>query len=357
MVDLHCMDLGGQTGISRYTFELATALEGIGEPVRRLVIRRRELRLFGRSFGGHTLVQLQNLWKPLWKRDILHTTHLYAAHLRADVVTVHDCFPEQHAAEYQTTEVELRWFRRIVNKLEQRKVHYVTHTNAVKTAFVELHGIDPDRVHVTYDGVDPRFRPRQPTESRHPAFAGSAFNVLCVGDPHPRKRFDWVYTAVAAVREPAMRVVRVGGTGANRPAWNVQARREELAGNVLGDRLVRLGRIPEEELAWAYRSADLVVAPSLDEGLGFPPLEGLRSGIPAAVTDIPVFREVLGSHATYFRGPEDLGEVLAKASARGPPSDEVRRLNHAFVRDTYTWERTARRTLHAYQIVRETGKP
>lgn len=353
MVDLHYVDLGDQTGIARYTTELATALERLGEPVRRLGVQRREWHLAGRPVGGHLSVRLQNLWKPLRKRDVLHSTHLYAAHPRSDVVTVHDCFLEQHAKEYGIAEVESRWLQHVFRTVERRKVRYVTHTDSVKRAFLGLHPeVDPERVHVTYDGIDPRFRPARAGEAPHPAFDASRFNVLCVADPHPRKRVDWLYDAAARLGDPRLRVVRIGGEGSNRPAWAAQRKREQEAGKALGDSLVRLGRVSEDELALAYRSADLVVAPSLDEGLGFPPLEALRSGTPVAVTDIPVFRETLGDRAAYFHGPDDLVEVLGRAVAKGHPTRAVRERNHAFVRDTYTWERTAKLTRAVYGLVR-----
>lgn len=350
MVDLHCIDLSGTTGIARYTVELADALEALGEPVRRLAIRRREMRIFGKPIGGHLSVSLQNLWKPLLHRDVLHSTHAYAAHPRADVVTVHDCFPEEHATEYGTSPVELRWLRHLMARVERHKPQYITPTQSAKASFLRLRPhIDPERVHVTYEGVGDEFRPLAPTERPHPAFAGDQFTVLCVADTHPRKRLDWLFEAAARA---GVRVVHVGGPGANRPAWNNQRIREQQAGQTMGANLVRLGRISDSDLALAYRSADLLVAPSLDEGFGFPPLEALRSGTPVLVMDRPVFRETLGNRARFFADQGSLERELRAARERGKTSPHLREENHAFVRDAYTWERTARLTRAVYDLVR-----
>lgn len=353
MVDLHCLDLSGQTGIARYTVELALALERLGEPVRRLAIPRREVRVAGLRVGGHLSVALQNLWTPLRTRDVLHSTHFYAAHPRADVVTVHDCFPEQYADLHGMQGLELRWFRHVYRSVERRKVQYITPTQTVKQTFLSLHAeVDAERVHVTFEGVGGAFRPLAEGEAPHPAFPADTFNILCVADPHPRKRIDWLYEAAHRAEDPRLRVVHVGSEGIDRPAWVAQREREREWARKLGDRLVRLGRLPDAGLAHAYRSADLVVVPSLDEGFGFPPLEALRSGTPVAVTDKPVFHEVLGGQATYFEGPDDLAGVLERATAKGSPTPGERAANHAFVRDTYTWERTAKLTRDVYAHVR-----
>lgn len=350
VVDLHCIDLSGTTGIARYTVELASALEALGEPVRRLAIRRREMRILGKAVGGHLSVSLQNLWKPLVHRDVLHSTHAYAAHPRADVVTVHDCFPEEHAAEYGTAPVELRWLRHVMDRVERRKPQYITPTESAKASFLRLRPhVDPERVHVTYEGIGNEFRPPTPTERPHPAFPTDQFTVLCVADTHPRKRLDWLFEAAGRA---GVRVVHVGGPGADRPAWNSQRAREQEAGQAMGVDLVRLGRVSDKDLAWAYRSADLLVAPSLDEGFGFPPLEAMRSGTPVLVMDRPVFRETLGSRARFFADQGSLERELGAARDGGKPSPHLRGVNHAFVRDTYTWERTARLTRAVYERVR-----
>jgi glycosyltransferase involved in cell wall biosynthesis len=353
MVNLHCIALGAQTGISRYAVELARALRLEGEPVRILDVKRREVRLFGKAVGGHLSVQLQNLWKPLRHGDVLHSTHAYAAHPRSNVVTVHDCFPEQHAEAYGTSAVELRWLRHVIDRVERRRPQYITPTEAVKSAFLQLRpGVPPERVHVTYEGVREAFRPLLPGETSHPAFPHTAFNILCVADCHPRKRLDWLYDAARALD---VRVIHIGGAGVDRPAWNLQRARERETGERLGPRLVRLGRVGEAELASAYRSADLLVAPSLDEGFGFPPLEALRSGTPVLVLDRPVFREVLGRQASYFADAAALGPALAAAIARGRPTAAQRRANSQFVSRTYPWSRSAQLTLQVYHTVRSTG--
>ena len=60
-----------------------------------------------------------------------------------------------------------------------------------------------------------------------------------------------------------------------------------------------------------YNACDILVSPSLDEGFGYPVVEGLKSGIALAVSDIPVHREVLNKYGIYF-DPKS-GKDAAKA--------------------------------------------
>jgi len=355
MVDLHYLETSARTGIARYSTELADGLERIGEPVHRFPIHPKEVKVFGRTTGGYASVALQSWWRPLRKRDVLHSTHLYAAHPRADVVTVHDVIPEKDAHQHSMKGLDQRYFRYLFRRVEgrrRRKAHYITPTEWVKRTFLEVHPeVDPERVHVTYEGIAPSFRPLEEGEAPHAAFGPETFNVFFVGDLAPRKRLDWLLQAAADVDDPALRVFHVGRPFERRAAWAEQHQRELAQARRLGNRLVALGHVPQDELELAYRSADLLVSPSTDEGFGFPPLEAMRSGTPAAVTDIPVFREVLRGHATFFKGPEELADVLRAAMRNGKPRAAERARAHAFVRDTYTWDGAARRTRDVYRLV------
>lgn len=70
--------------------------------------------------------------------------------------------------------------------------------------------------------------------------------------------------------------------------------------------------IPADALADLVKHARMVLAPSLFEGLGLPPIEALAVGTPAIVSDIPVKREVFAGTPMLFHGPDD-PEDLARA--------------------------------------------
>ena len=75
-------------------------------------------------------------------------------------------------------------------------------------------------------------------------------------------------------------------------------------------KLVRIGEsvgnsytfTPSDEVQMneIYNACDALLSTSLDEGFGFPLIEGLKAGLPVVASDIPVHREILGEFGFYF---------------------------------------------------------
>ncbi|HUA89460.1 MAG TPA: glycosyltransferase family 4 protein, partial [Steroidobacteraceae bacterium] len=69
----------------------------------------------------------------------------------------------------------------------------------------------------------------------------------------------------------------------------------------LGARVHLCGRTAHEGIERAMQAADLFVLGSHREGSGYSLIEALACGLPAAVTDIPSFRALLGTAGTLWR--------------------------------------------------------
>ena len=81
-----------------------------------------------------------------------------------------------------------------------------------------------------------------------------------------------------------------------------------------GSRLFWLEGISDEYLEKIYQASDCLIAASYGEGFGLPLIEAARHGLPIIARDIPVFREVAGDHARYFRGAtaEDIADTISQ---------------------------------------------
>ncbi len=92
----------------------------------------------------------------------------------------------------------------------------------------------------------------------------------------------------------------------------------------LGLTSVEFTTIKDERKVWeAYTKSKVFVSPSLYEGFGMPTIEALALGVPAVVSDIPVFHEVGGDLVTYFdpHDPKDIKGKLESALAQPTPPD------------------------------------
>lgn len=74
--------------------------------------------------------------------------------------------------------------------------------------------------------------------------------------------------------------------------------------------------VSDEVYAKLLADSALLVSASLDEGYGLPIAEAQALGVPAVVSDIPIFHEVAGEGALYFdpRNPVDFADQIKNAS-------------------------------------------
>src|SRR5690606_26391220 len=86
-------------------------------------------------------------------------------------------------------------------------------------------------------------------------------------------------------------------------------------GLTLGEDVVELGTVPEDEMAAWYAAADVLAFPSVKEGFGLAALEAMAAGLPVVTSDIPVFREWLVPGRDALLAPVGDEEALATALA------------------------------------------
>lgn len=142
--------------------------------------------------------------------------------------------------------------------------------------------------------------------------------LLAVSRLTPQKRHADVIRAAA--RFDAKPPVRFIGTGEERETL------ERLASK-LGVSLRIEAGLSDAEVLDAYRDAGVVVAPSMFEGFGLTPMEGIACGVPVVASDIPTHREFLGDAPQYFP-PQDVDALVAaitRAREVPPASRDVLR--------------------------------
>jgi glycosyltransferase involved in cell wall biosynthesis len=89
---------------------------------------------------------------------------------------------------------------------------------------------------------------------------------------------------------------------AGKPGWMVDKIIERLRQHELGNkRLFFFKRVSDAEVAHLYRNAAALLFPSKGEGFGLPLVEAAHYGTPIICSDIPVFREIAGDHATFVQ--------------------------------------------------------
>ncbi|HVA16034.1 MAG TPA: glycosyltransferase [Stellaceae bacterium] len=112
--------------------------------------------------------------------------------------------------------------------------------------------------------------------------------------------------------------------------------------------------IPAPDLAKLVEEARVLLAPSLFEGLGLPPIEALAVGTPAIVSDIPVKREVFAGVPMRFHDPHDPADLARAIQSLLDDEESGWKLIEAFAPkvDAYRPEAVATKIVEAYESLR-----
>jgi glycosyltransferase involved in cell wall biosynthesis len=235
------------------------------------------------------------------------------------------------------------YFLAINHCLKEKATHIVTVSNTVRQDLLTLLSIPASKVTVVSNAVDPGvFYPRP---SRDVAQVLQKFGIggpycLYVGTGHKHKRLAWFLESIARYKNllPANgKLVLVGSHYDLHPGLQAL-----IDAQGLGRVVVFTGRVSDEVLACLYSGAQALVVSSVDEGFCLPVLEALACRTEVIVSNISVFREIIGIHGHFYTLAD--GDALARSMlealngtlARKAPSFENR----------FNWVRSAGVLLH-----------
>ena len=312
-----------RAGTARWVNGLRGALE-----------RRDDVSIVPLSWGGPsrlTAVARDVAWYPALiaraaaraRVDVLHCT-IFRAPPRARVptiLTVHDLAVLRHP------EVFPLWTRLYGRTALRPTLRAIDRVMAVsdfsKREAVELTGVDPKRVDVVPNGVEPVFKPEGPTAAGEYA--------LAVGTVEPRKNLA---RAIEAAARAGVELRVVGD-----PGWGDV--------RVAGAHVKRLGFVPDEELAALYRGALCLVFPSLYEGFGIPAAEAMACGTPVVTSAGSAMADIVGE-AGVLVDPLDPAAIATGIEQADRRRVELIRLGLERAK-LYTWEQAAEAAALAYR--------
>jgi alpha-1,3-rhamnosyl/mannosyltransferase len=302
---------------------------------------------------GYSISELTTFAWRLWRDrlDLFHATHYVIpplARARA-VVTIHDIIHVLYP-QFLPHRAALIYARVMIRRALRRANRIITVSNNSKRDLVDYFGISPARIEVIYNGVAARFRADlPPEESRRVAekYGLPRPYLLFLGGEKPHKNVRNVLRAFAEARrdrELPHGLVLAGPMPKNRS--RVEALIEALD---LGDRVVRPGVVPEEDLPGLFAGADAFLYPTLYEGFGLPVAEAMACGVPVLTSSTSALQEIAGGYA-YLVDPMDVDAIargivdLATDPKRRQEFAELGRRRAA----DFSWERAAAQTLKVY---------
>jgi glycosyltransferase involved in cell wall biosynthesis len=222
----------------------------------------------------------------------------------------------------------------------------------------DLLGVNLERVHVLYPGVESRFRPltdEAALEQVRQRYGLPQNFVLGLGTLQPRKNFTGLIGAfgrmLAAWGEAPgledVRLVIAGGKG-----WLYEDIELAVVRAGLEDRVQIVGFVEDQDLPALYTLARVFAFPSWYEGFGVPVLEAMACGTPVVTADNSSLPEAVGG-AGLMVDAADL-DALALALFRLLTDRGLRaELIAAGLEQAgcFTWDAAARELLQVYDLV------
>ena len=214
--------------------------------------------------------------------------------------------------------------------------------------------VDQRKVRLIYEAVDHDiFSPgdRDSARARVVTFGVRRPFVLFVSSLWRYKNCDGLLHAWRLARDQlaGRQLVIVGAERDQRYASELRELVDELE---IGEDVVFVGGVPNEETVHFYRAADLLVYPSFNETFGLPILEAMASACPVVTSSLSSMPEVAGG-AAILADPHDPSSI-ARAMLEGCGSGASRLRTDGLRRaQQFTWAATAQATLDAYREAAE----
>jgi glycosyltransferase involved in cell wall biosynthesis len=254
------------------------------------------------------------------------------------VVTLHDLIPWALGGSAMRGERARWWLGR---QLLKRADLVLAVSEATAADARRLAGVAPTRLTVVPEGLAPGFERAEGAADR-------------VRERHGLERPYLVYVGALDHRKDprsllrAWQVARAAGADVDLVVAGAAGR--QAPADMGGARL--LGYLEHADLVDVYSAATCLVFPSRYEGFGLPLLEAMGCGCPVVAYRNSSLPEVAGDAAVLVEDgdAEALGRAAAEIAADPRRAADLRRRGLERAR-RYTWRRTARATIAAYDSV------
>ncbi len=268
------------------------------------------------------------------------------------VVTFHDLVPAIYPEYFTLTSRLWHWQMNYpVRAREADKIIAVSENT--RNDLIRLYGIDPEKIEVIYEGADEVFH-REFSETelatvREKYQLPEQF-LFYVGSLEPRKNVISIVRALQYLRERGFAKMKLVLAGSKK--WLAGELRDEIEKLGLGEAVLFLGYVAEEEKAALFKLASVFVFPSLYEGFGLPVLEALSVGCPTVASQNSSLPEITWD-AALLVDPFDQASInqavcraVSQSDLRAALKEKGRRRAEAF-----SWEKAARKTKEVLEAI------
>ncbi|WP_249979296.1 glycosyltransferase family 4 protein [Vreelandella olivaria] len=241
-------------------------------------------------------------------------------------MTLHDLIHLD--VEQESSYLKRAYYQKLILPAVKKAACVFTVSTYSKNRIVEWAGVDPDKIVVVGNGVDPIF-----TENQRMHSLGEPY-FLYVGNQKPHKNIEFMIRAFAksTVRDNFLLIL------SGRFSDTVSTLVDQLG---IADRVRAAGFIEESDLPAWYRGASALIMPSLYEGFGLPVIEAMASNTLVLSSNRTSLSEVAGNAAHYFDPTNEQQLIEAFNFASNPENGVTLRENGIIQARKYNWDDVA----------------
>jgi glycosyltransferase involved in cell wall biosynthesis len=303
---------------------------------------------------GYSLAELTRMPARVRRHrlKLFHATHYVLPPMLGApaVVTIHDIIHLLYP-QFLPGRAARLYARRMISRSLHRARRVIAVSANTRDDLMSRFRVPGSRIEVVPNGVSRRFRADLPhgEADRVASLHGLPRPyALFVGGEKPHKNLPNVIRAFAQAAHGGPSRLKLVVAG---PRSEPRARTEELVASLgLGDSVLLLGPVAEEELPGLYAGALFLLHPALYEGFGLPAVEAMACGTPVLTSSTSALRETAGE-AAYRVDPLDVGAIAQGIRILASDAGVRSRLRELGLERAkqFSWEKAADRTLEIYE--------
>ncbi len=293
--------------------------------------------------------------------DLVHFPHfnIPVAYEGKFIVTIHDLilfrYPTRKASTLSAPAYFLKKqaYRRVINHAVKKSEKIIAVSKHTKKDILENFKIHPEKIIVTYEGVDSANNlPPEPSETILKKYGIIKPYILYVGNAYPHKNLDRL---ILSFKEVVKNYSSLNLVLAGKEDYFYK-RLKKFAADNHAKNMIFPDHIADNHLPIVYREAKLYVFPSLYEGFGLPPLEAMAEKIPVVSSNASCLPEILGNAAYYFdpRGISEMSEAIKKVLSNEALRKKLIVEGKKQILK-YNWKKMAKETLEIYKSIKSSS--
>jgi glycosyltransferase involved in cell wall biosynthesis len=274
------------------------------------------------------------------------------------IVTLHDVIADHHPnLIFPNAKAKFFWKLKQQAAIRQAKL-ILTVSEYSKRQIREYFKLPESRLRVINEGARPVFRVLSKNDQMNEVL--EQYNLkpddkflLYVGGISPHKNLNTLIEAFSRLMDnpdrKEIKLILVGDYEDDPFFSAYPSLKEQITQLDLEDKVSFTGFVSDEDLAFLYNAATLLIFPSLEEGFGLPAIEAMSCGTPVAASNCSSLPEVIGSAGKFF-DPSDaknMAQVIEQILDNSIERFSMKEKS-LFRAEQFTWKRAAEDMLRIF---------